>query len=153
MFTWPSRSNGCPGLFVPLSLSPRIAYVFGSRISPGAGEGEGEGVAGVIGPLLAVGAGIGLLEGGALCGVMMTGAGEPLGAGEAVGSGGGVTAPGEGEATGGTRICGPSGAAGGPTYGEGNGDGDALADAAGEGAAELAGEGEGEGDSALCATC
>jgi hypothetical protein len=51
------------------------------------------------------------------------------------------------------RICGPSGAAGGPTYGEGNGEGEALAVAAGAGDGEPDDAGEGEGDSALCATC
>ena len=40
---------------------------------------------------------MGLLDGGTVTGVMMTGAGEPLGAGDALGTGGGVTAAGEGE--------------------------------------------------------
>ena len=66
------------------------------------------------GPALTFGAGIGLLDGGALTGVTITGAGEPLGAGDALGTGGGVTAPGEGDGGCGTRICGPCGDIGRP---------------------------------------
>src|SRR3982074_3122829 len=117
MLTCPSRSNTWPGLFTPLSLSPRIAYVFGSRISPTAGEAEGEGDGSPIGPAVNTGAGSGLLDGGAVSGVMMTGLGEPLGTGVAVGSGGGVN-PGDGDAARGMRICGPFGAEGDPTNGE-----------------------------------
>jgi hypothetical protein len=58
---------------------------------------------------------MGLLDGGTVCGVMITGEGEPLGAGDALGTGGGVTAAGEGDGACGTRICGPCGATGGPT--------------------------------------
>src|SRR3984885_9465104 len=106
MLTCPSRSNTCPGLFTPLSLSPRIAYELGSRISPGAGEAAGDADGdGRIGPAVASAAGSGLLEGGADCGVMITGPGEVSGLGLAVGSGGGVIVPGEGEGGRGTRVC------------------------------------------------
>jgi hypothetical protein len=47
---------------------------------------------------------MGLLDGGTVCVVMITGAGEPLGAGDALGTGGGVTAPGDGDGGCGTRI-------------------------------------------------
>ena len=129
MLTLPSRSNGWPGLFTPVSLSPRIAYVFGSRMSPGAGDADGsaDGDGNPTGPALTFGAGMGLLDGGALCGVMITGAGEPLGDGDALGTGGGVTAPGDGVGGCGTRICGPCGDTGGPTYGCGVGDGEGVA--------------------------
>jgi hypothetical protein len=74
---------------------------------------------------------MGLLDGGTVCGVMITGAGEPLGAGDALGTGGGVTAPGEGDGGGGTRICGPWGATGGPTYGGVVGEAEAVGVGAG----------------------
>ena len=108
--------------------------MFGSRISPGAGEGDAEasGDGKPTGPALTCGAGMGLLDGGTVCGVMITGAGEPLGAGDALGTGGGVTAPGEGDAGGGTRICGPCGDTGGPTNGGGVGDGEAVGVGAGD---------------------
>ena len=96
--------------------------VFGPSISPGSGDGAAAGLRRrqADGP----GAHVRRRDGAARrrrrsARVMITGAGEPLGAGDALGTGGGVTAAGDADGGGGTRICGPCGATGGPTYGGG----------------------------------
>src|ERR1700736_2857103 len=106
-------SHGSPGLWVPVNSPPVIAYVPGASVSPGCGVGETPREGRPIGPELACGAGIGVVEGGIVCGVMITGAAEPLGEGDALGTGGGVSEPtgvGEGVGVGGGRIWGAPGA-------------------------------------------
>jgi hypothetical protein len=78
---------------------------------------------------------------------MITGPGEPEGEGEALGSAGGVTL---GEGARGMRICGPPGATGSGTYGEGVGEGEDEGLGAALGAADADWSGAAEG--AACAT-
>ncbi len=85
---------------------------------------------------------------------MNTGPGEPLGEGDGESSGGGVAEPGACVGGGGTRICGPIGACGLPTYGAGVGEADdSGAGPVGSGVPVTCATGTGEGSGCVEQPC